>query len=144
MRLKGITYLPRQDQANGRIREAEIYCSLSRTAWGKPTAKAQWNGSDRLQTVLFRQPVPTRYLKLLVKSTVNGRTIRGRCRARCDPGRPLKHCFATGHQPRAGGVKEPTSAGVDAGLQAGGNFYILKALVEQRCGEEARSFFLIS
>ncbi len=71
VRLKGITYLPRQDQANGRIREAEIYCSLAPAAWGKPTAKAQWNGSDRLQTVLFRQPVAARYLKLLVKSTVN-------------------------------------------------------------------------
>ena len=58
--------------ANGRIREAEIYCSLAPTGWGKPTAKAHWNASAELQTVWFRQPVQARYLKLLAKSTVNG------------------------------------------------------------------------
>ena len=72
VRLKGITYLPRQDQANGRIREAEIYCSLAAKSWGKPTATARWDGSEKLQTVRFRQPVEARYLKLLAKSSVSG------------------------------------------------------------------------
>jgi hypothetical protein len=72
VRLQGITYLPRQDQANGRIQGAEIYCSLTPNAWGKPTAKVHWNGLAQLQTVRFPQPVQARYLKLLVKSTVNG------------------------------------------------------------------------
>jgi hypothetical protein len=71
VRLRGITYLPRQDMATGRIREAEIYCSLVPNAWGKPTAKVQWNGSDQLQSARFRQPVEARYLKLLVKSAVD-------------------------------------------------------------------------
>jgi hypothetical protein len=72
VRLRGITYLPRQDQANGRIRDAEIYCSLTPKDWGKPAAAVRWDASAQLQTVRFRQPVEARYLKLLVKSTANG------------------------------------------------------------------------
>jgi hypothetical protein len=72
VRLKGITYLPRQDGANGRIGEAEIYGSLDRNHWGEPTAKAKWSDSQKLQTVLFRRPVQTRYLKVLAKSEVGG------------------------------------------------------------------------
>jgi hypothetical protein len=70
--LRGITYLPRQDMLNGRIRQAEIYGSLAPNAWGKPAATPCWDASDRLHTVYFRQPVQARYLKLLVKSTANG------------------------------------------------------------------------
>ena len=33
VRLRGITYLPRQDMLNGRIRQAEIYGSLAPNAW---------------------------------------------------------------------------------------------------------------
>ena len=70
--LKGITYLPRQDGANGRIAECEIYCSTEPNAWAAPTAKVQWPNTDQLQTVKFSQPVKARYLKVVVRSEVNG------------------------------------------------------------------------
>jgi hypothetical protein len=70
--LKGITYLPRQDMANGRIAECEIYCSADANSWPAPVAKVKWPNTEMLQTVTFQQPVKARYLKLVAKSEVNG------------------------------------------------------------------------
>ena len=70
--LKGITYLPRQDMANGRIAECEIYCSTEPSVWAAPVAKVKWPNTDKLQTVNFRQPVKARYLKVVARSEVNG------------------------------------------------------------------------
>ncbi len=70
--LKGITYLPRQDQANGRIAGAEIYCGGDPAAWGQPVAAVSWTNTSERQTVQFSQIVRGRYLRLLVKSEVNG------------------------------------------------------------------------
>jgi hypothetical protein len=69
--LKGITYLPRQDMANGRIAECEIYCSSEPNAWPAPTAKVKWPNTGQLQTVSFDQPVKARYLKVVALSEVN-------------------------------------------------------------------------
>jgi hypothetical protein len=69
--LHGITYLPRQDMANGRIAEAEIYCSDDPKQWGQPVAKPRWPNTDQLQTVVFKKPAKARYLKLVAKSEVN-------------------------------------------------------------------------
>ena len=70
--LKGITYLPRQDMANGRIAECEIYCSTEPNSWAAPAAKVKWPNTDQLQTVTFKQPVKARYLKVVARSEVNG------------------------------------------------------------------------
>ena len=70
--LKGITYLPRQNMANGRIAECEIYCSTEPNSWAAPTAKVKWPNTDQLQTVNFKQPVKARYLKVVARSEVNG------------------------------------------------------------------------
>jgi hypothetical protein len=69
--LRGIRYLPRQDQVNGRIAEAEIFCATDPESWGAPVATAQWRNSEQLQTVQFAQPLKARYLKLVVKSEIN-------------------------------------------------------------------------
>jgi beta-galactosidase len=70
--LNGITYLPRQDMANGRIADCEIYCSSDPTSWSAPAAKVKWPNTTQLQTVRFQQSVKARYLKVLVRSEVNG------------------------------------------------------------------------
>jgi hypothetical protein len=70
--LKGVTYLPRPDQANGRIAEVEVYCSLTADAWGAPEASAKWPNSQDLQSVVFATPSKARYLRLVVRSEVNG------------------------------------------------------------------------
>ena len=69
--LRGMTYLPRQDMANGRIASAEILLSNDPRSWGDPVAKANWRNSDQRQTVEFTQPVTARYLKFVVTSEVN-------------------------------------------------------------------------
>jgi hypothetical protein len=69
--LKGVTYLPRQDMANGRIAEAEIFCSNDPKTWGNATATAKWANSEQLQSVQFKQPVRARYLKFVAKAEVN-------------------------------------------------------------------------
>ena len=70
--IQAITYLPRQDQANGRIAQCEIYCSRDPKAWGEPVARAKWRKTAELQTVKFQRPVTARYLKLVVTSEVRG------------------------------------------------------------------------
>jgi hypothetical protein len=69
--LKGITYLPRQDGANGRIAECEIYCSIEPNSWAGPAAKVRWPDTDQIQTVNFKQPVKARYLKVVALSEVS-------------------------------------------------------------------------
>ncbi len=64
--LMGITYLPRQDMANGRIADYEVYAGDKRIATGK------WPNTSELQTLRFSQPVTTRTLRLVIKSEVNG------------------------------------------------------------------------
>jgi hypothetical protein len=70
--LRGITCLPRQDQSNGRIAQVEAFCSNSVESWGSAVAIALWSDSEKLQTIEFRQTTTARYLKLAIKSEVNG------------------------------------------------------------------------
>lgn len=64
--LTGITYLPRQDMANGRIAQAEIFDDT------RPIASMKWPNNSELQTVRFNQPITTRRLRLVIKSEVHG------------------------------------------------------------------------
>ena len=73
--LKGVTYLPRQDQANGRIGRCEVYTSLAADQWGTPAATVKWSNTDQRQTVRFAQPTPARYLKLIIRSEVAGQAF---------------------------------------------------------------------
>ncbi len=70
--IKALTCLPRQDMASGRIAEAEVFTSNDPQSWGTPLAQAKWPNTEQLQTIAFSQPVSAHYLKLVVKSEVNG------------------------------------------------------------------------
>jgi hypothetical protein len=70
--LKGITCLPRQDMANGRIAQCEVYCSNDPQSWAAPVAKAKWPDTSALQTLEFAMPAKARYLKVVARSEVNG------------------------------------------------------------------------
>ena len=67
----GLTYLPRQDQTNGRIAEFEVYVGDDGNNWQKRAA-GRWPKSAERKTVRFEQPATTRYLKLLALSEVSG------------------------------------------------------------------------
>ena len=64
--LAGVTYLPRQDMANGRIAECELFANGSRVA------RAKWPNTAELQTLRFPRPVTARTLRLRINSEVNG------------------------------------------------------------------------
>lgn len=61
----GFTQLPRQDQANGRIRRYEFYVSGDGTDWGEPVVKGEFPNSDQIQTVTFSEPMSGRYIRLV-------------------------------------------------------------------------------
>ncbi len=69
--LRGVTYLPRQDMANGRIADYEIYASLSLENWNAPIAKGTWPDSADKQTVTLNHAVTARYLRVVAKSEVH-------------------------------------------------------------------------
>jgi F5/8 type C domain/Glycosyl hydrolases family 2, sugar binding domain/Glycosyl hydrolases family 2 len=70
--LRGMTYLPRQDMANGRIARFELYASAHGKTWGQPLARGTWANTSRRQTVLFHHPVRARYLRIVAQSEVHG------------------------------------------------------------------------
>ncbi len=70
--LRGITYLPRQDQANGRLAHAEVYGARQDAEWGEPLAEIQGQDDGKLETVLFHQPARVRFLRIVVKSAARG------------------------------------------------------------------------
>lgn len=70
--LAGFTYLPRQNQQNGRIREYEFYVSKDGKEWSEPAARGRWPNSTALQTVTFDKPVIARCIRLVSRSEVTG------------------------------------------------------------------------
>ncbi len=69
--LSGLRYLPRQDGANGRIEEFEIFLSLNGEQWQRVIAQGLFFNNADEQEVQFSS-YPAKYLKLVALSEVNG------------------------------------------------------------------------
>ncbi|MDD7915311.1 discoidin domain-containing protein [Polaribacter ponticola] len=69
--ITGFTYLPRQNNVNGRIANYEIYVSDDPNNWGTAVASGTWPNSTDLQTVTFTEK-RGRYYRLVALSEVNG------------------------------------------------------------------------
>ena len=73
LNLRGITCLPRQDQSNGRIAQAEVFSGAPMGNFGvRRSGPRLWSNSEKLQTIEFRQTTKARHLKLAIKSEVHG------------------------------------------------------------------------
>jgi len=70
VRLRGMTYLPRQDMTNGRIARYEIYLSLDGKEWGQAVATGTWANNTALMTVRLEKPQDARFVKLVALSEV--------------------------------------------------------------------------
>lgn len=70
--LKGLVYLPRQDQANGRVARADVYASDQPGDWGAPALSVTATNDGERRVFAFPQPVRARYLKFAVTAEVNG------------------------------------------------------------------------
>ena len=71
----GLTYLPRADQANGRIADYEVYGSRDGKNWGSPLAQGTWPNTAQLKTIRFAQTQEIRYLRLKALSEVKGQAF---------------------------------------------------------------------
>jgi len=69
--IEGFTYLPRQNQSNGRIANYEIYVSTDPDNWGDAVATGTWSNSINIKTVSFT-PKSGRFVRLVALSEVNG------------------------------------------------------------------------
>jgi endo-alpha-N-acetylgalactosaminidase len=70
-KIKGLTYLPRQDETeNGTIKGYEIYLSDDGKEFGQPVAKGEWANSKEKKTASF-DAKSCSFIKLVAKSEVN-------------------------------------------------------------------------
>ena len=61
--MKGFIYTPRQGNANGRVKDYEIYVSQDGKNWGQPIMKGTFQNSANSQKVMFEKPVKARYIR---------------------------------------------------------------------------------
>ena len=72
VRVRGVTYLPRQDMTNGRIARYELYLTAVGREWGRPVALGEWPNDATLKTIRLDQAVEARFVKLVALSEVRG------------------------------------------------------------------------
>jgi phospholipase C len=71
-KIKGVTYLPRQDGGDhGNIKEYEVYVSTDGKEFGKPVAKGTWENNADKKTATF-DATKCGFIKLKALSEVNG------------------------------------------------------------------------
>jgi hypothetical protein len=66
--LRGFTYLPRQDMGNGRIGKYYVAVSLDGTEWSNVVTNGIFPNSAEKQTIEFKSPVQTRFLRVTANS----------------------------------------------------------------------------
>ncbi|NUM53564.1 MAG: discoidin domain-containing protein [Candidatus Hydrogenedentes bacterium] len=69
--IAGLTYYPRQDSANGRVKEFEIYVSADGKDWGNAVGKGVWE-NDALPKTAFVPRTTAAFVKLRGLSEVTG------------------------------------------------------------------------
>ena len=70
--LEGLLYIPRQDSANGRVKDFEVRASDDGKTWSAPLAKGQWNNDPSFKHVALPGSL-ARYVQLRGLSEVEGR-----------------------------------------------------------------------
>ena len=70
--ITGFTYLPRQGNPNGHIKEYRLQVSLDGKNWGEPVAEGAFERDFRLKRVMLDKPVKARYIRFTALSSQNG------------------------------------------------------------------------
>ena len=73
MKVKGLTYLGRQDAANGRIKQFRVYVGENADDLGSPAGEGTFTDITTPQTFALPHPASGRYVKFESLSEVNGR-----------------------------------------------------------------------
>lgn len=71
-KIKGFTYLPRQDGTNGHIKGYKIQVSLDGENWSEPVAEGEFEKGNSLKTIQLAKPVEGRYIRFTALSSQNG------------------------------------------------------------------------
>lgn len=71
--IHGLRYLPRQDMANGRIREYAVHVSSDGQSWGEAVVSGTFPSNAEPQLVQFTEPRSARFIRLTAKSEVHGK-----------------------------------------------------------------------
>ncbi len=72
-KIKGVTYLPRQDGSpNGDVKSYEIFVSADGKNWGEPVAKGNFKNDKSEKKILFAAPLDARYVRFRALSSQNG------------------------------------------------------------------------
>ena len=64
--MASVIYTPRADNANGRVKDYEIYLSEDNTQWGEPAVKGTMGRRAREETIRLTQPVKARFMKFVI------------------------------------------------------------------------------
>ena len=72
MPVRGLAYVPRQDQANGRIARYAVYVSRDGKQWGGPAATGTWPNTGQTKRLRFEAPRQGRYVKLVAEAEASG------------------------------------------------------------------------
>ena len=70
--IAGLRYVPRQDLANGRIAEYEVYVSDDGKTWGTPAAKGKCDNNGQEKQIRFAAPQAGRYVRFVALGEVRG------------------------------------------------------------------------
>ncbi len=72
VRLRGLTYLPRQDMRNGWISRYAVYVSDDPERWGEPVARGEPPLNRELKTIRFDTPTEGRYVRFVAVAGLEG------------------------------------------------------------------------
>ena len=70
--LTGIVCVPRQDMANGRVADFEVYVGDDANELGAPVLRGTWPDDGTTRELRFPAPASGRYVRLVARSEVNG------------------------------------------------------------------------
>lgn len=71
-KLKGFTFLPRQNGSNGAIKAYSIQVSMDGKSWGEPVAAGSFDQTKGEKRILFTKPVQARYIRFTALSSHDG------------------------------------------------------------------------
>lgn len=70
--IKGLTYLPRQHNRNGRIKDYKVQVSIDGKSWGKVVAQGEFEDTEKEKQVVFSAPIKARYVRFTALSACDG------------------------------------------------------------------------
>ncbi|MFD1769510.1 glycoside hydrolase family 2 TIM barrel-domain containing protein [Sphingobacterium suaedae] len=71
-KIKGFTYLPRQDGPNGQIKGYRLQVSADGKNWSEPIVEGEFERGGKLQSVLLKKTIEARYIRFTALSSHNG------------------------------------------------------------------------